>query len=716
MIKVLTIFGTRPEAIKMLPVVKELRKHPEKFICKVCVTAQHRQMLDQVLDVFNVKPDYDLNIMKENQNLNYVCSELFKKLDPILEKEKPDWILVQGDTTTVMIATLAAFHRKIKVGHIEAGLRTWDLNQPYPEEANRKVSDMLSTLHFAPTELSKNNLLKEGIKESSIFVTGNTVIDAIYEVLSKTKTQRNSIIDDLNLDPNKKLILVTVHRRENFGKPMMEICAAIKRIAKQYLSEIQIVLPIHPNPNVRKVVLPILRRVKNIKLIPALDYLSLVYLMNRSYMILTDSGGIQEEAPGLGKPVLVLRDVTERPEGIDAGVVKLVGTSFKKIVEETGRLLDDQYEYEKMAKTANPYGDGKAGERIAKNIFEYEQNLSKTTTYSLVSQKEVDYGKISIIMPTYNGISHIRESIESCLSQTYKNIELIIVDDGSIEDVKSIAESFNDGRIKYFKHCKNLGLPVALNTGFKEATGGFLTWTSDDNRYKPETLETMLSYLKKNKNADFVYTDFYLIEEDGKIRQRYYAPPPERLKHSSCIGPSFLYRRTVYEKLGGYNPDFFLAEDYDYYLRIYTNFKMARISEPLYYYRMHNNSLTEKYGEYMVERVCNEIKRKILLRSNNLERSVKGRVYAMAVRDYHFIGNMREAKKYILPALLHNPLYCFTYKDGDYKDREILSAMCDLIFGRVTTKQLRSIKKHLLSVINWPEKFRYRFICNNTWK
>lgn len=693
MVKILAIFGTRPEAIKMLPVVKEFRKYQDNCVCRVCVTAQHRQMLDQVLDIFDVIPDYDLNIMKDNQKLNYLSGEIFKKLDDVFETEKPDWVLVQGDTTTAMIATMAAFHRKIKVGHIEAGLRTWDLNQPYPEEANRKIADMLSTAHFAPTILSKQNLLKENIEESSIFVTGNTVIDALYDILAR-KLENSTIINTIGLDPNKKLILVTMHRRESFGKPMMEACAAIKRIAKQYSSDIEIVIPVHPNPNVRKIVLPIFYKVKNVKILQPLDYLSLVYLMNKSYFILTDSGGIQEEAPGLGKPVLVLRDVTERPEGIEAGVVKIVGTSFKRIVEEASLLLNNSAEYFKMARADNPYGDGKSSQRIVNIILESAGKIEISSVGNLSSQIKIDNEKISIVMPTYNGLRHIRQSIESCLNQTYKNIELIVVDDGSVEDIKSVIDTYNDNRIKYIRHGKNLGLPKALNTGFSATTGGYLTWTSDDNYYAPEALETMACYLKENNKIDFVYTDFYILNEEGKIIQKGVVPDPEVLKEYYCVGYCFLYTRKVYETIGKYDSKYFLSEDYDYFLRIYNNFKMAKISQAVYYYRVHNNSLSEKYGACMVDVVTNEVKRKNLLTNRYLESSLKGKIYATAIKHYSFVGNFTEARKYILPALLNNPIFCL--KD---KDRETISAMFNVVFGKSIMTKIRHLKQNILSSI-----------------
>jgi len=472
------------------------------------------------------------------------------------------------------------------------------------------------------------------------------------------------------------------------------------------LSEIEVVVTVHPNPNVKKIILPMFKKAKveNIKLVPALDYISLVQLMNKSYLILTDSGGIQEEAPGLGKPVLVFRNVTERPEGVDAGVVKMVGTSFKRIVEETARLLDDQTEYEKMAKAVNPYGDGKASERIAKLIYEYEQNSEKIQEEHVeIKNNEIDYEKISIVMPTYNGASHIQKSIESCLNQTYRNTELIIVDDGSIDDIKTVVDKFNDNRIKYFKHNINLGLPAALNTGFEKTTGGYLTWTSDDNFYKPDALEIMVAYLKNHSDVDFVYSDFYIVNEKEKIVENYIPALPETLKKYSCVGASFLYTRKVYEKIGGYDINYFLAEDYDHFLKIYTNFKMAKISKSLYYYRSHSNSLTEKYGDYMVSRVCNEVRLKNFSNHFKLERSLKGRNFAIAVKDYYLAENYKEARKYIAPAILNNLFYCLTYKDKN-GDREVLSAMLDLIFGIKSIKKIRFLKRKILEQLGLIKK------------
>ncbi|MGE0127981.1 MAG: non-hydrolyzing UDP-N-acetylglucosamine 2-epimerase [Blastocatellales bacterium] len=359
--KVLSIFGTRPEAIKMAPVVKQLGKHPDQFTSVVCVTAQHRQMLDQVLSLFDIRPDYDLNIMRPDQTLAQVTASALTEIDAVLRAEKPDWVLTQGDTTTAMVGALAAFYHRVSVGHVEAGLRTWDKFQPFPEEINRKIADAVCDLHFAPTEASRENLLREGVSGASIVVTGNTVIDALMDVAELDYDWEGGELS--NIPRDKRLILVTAHRRENFGDPLLEICAALKEIAVSY-PDVHLVYPVHLNPNVRNVVFERLGSVERISLLDPLEYLPLVQLMKASYLALTDSGGLQEEAPGLGKPVLVLREVTERPEGVAAGTVKLVGAKSRKIVEETARLLDDRTEYERMSRAVNPYGDGRASERI----------------------------------------------------------------------------------------------------------------------------------------------------------------------------------------------------------------------------------------------------------------------------------------------------------------------------------------------------------------
>lgn len=368
--KVLILFGTRPEAIKLAPVIKKFKSQNSKFITKICVTAQHREMLDQVLDLFEIELDYDLNIMKHNQSLSDITVDGLRKLEEILNREKPDFILVQGDTTTTFVSSLAAYYSKIKIAHIEAGLRTKDKFNPFPEEINRRLTDCLSDLYFAPTEKARENLLKEGVDESKIFVTGNTVIDALLMMVEKQKGEK--IQKDMErrflnkygiLFDNRKLILVTGHRRESFGKDFENICYGLKKIAMNN-HDVRIVYPVHLNPNVQKPVRKILTGVSNIHLIEPLDYFSFVWLMNQSYLILTDSGGLQEEAPTLGKPVLVMRKKTERPEGIEAGTAKLVGTDSEKIFLETMKLMDDEKLYQAIAKTVNPYGDGKASERI----------------------------------------------------------------------------------------------------------------------------------------------------------------------------------------------------------------------------------------------------------------------------------------------------------------------------------------------------------------
>ena len=362
--KVLCIFGTRPEAIKMAPVIKALHRHPQ-MTPLVCVTGQHREMLRQVLDIFDLTPDYDLQLMQPDQKLPALTANILTSLDAVFDDAQPDWTLVQGDTTTAMAASLAAFYRRIKVGHIEAGLRTGDRFQPFPEEINRRIADCVCDLHFAPTENSRQNLLREGVSDTSIVVTGNTVIDALLDVAEREYDWQSG---PLSLVPtDRRLILVTAHRRENFGAPLENICAALNEIAARF-PDYQLVYPVHLNPNVQRVAQSHLSRTASITLLEPLDYLPLVQLMKRAELILTDSGGLQEEAPGLGKPVLVLREVTERPEGVEAGTVRLVGTDPHRIVSETARLLTDKAEYEKMAKAVNPYGDGHASERIVQSL------------------------------------------------------------------------------------------------------------------------------------------------------------------------------------------------------------------------------------------------------------------------------------------------------------------------------------------------------------
>ncbi|MGZ0803835.1 non-hydrolyzing UDP-N-acetylglucosamine 2-epimerase [Kluyvera ascorbata] len=364
--KVLTVFGTRPEAIKMAPLVHALAKDPH-FEAKVCVTAQHREMLDQVLNLFSIVPDYDLNIMSPGQGLTEITCRILQGLKPVLESFKPDVVLVHGDTTTTAAASLAAFYQRIPVGHVEAGLRTGDLYSPWPEEANRTLTGHLAMYHFAPTENSRQNLLRENLSDKRIFVTGNTVIDALFWVRDRVMNDE-ALNTDLSLrfpflNTGKKMILVTGHRRESFGQGFEKICHALAEIAASN-PDVQIVYPVHLNPNVSEPVNRILGHVDNVMLIEPQEYLPFVWLMNHAWLILTDSGGIQEEAPSLGKPVLVMRETTERPEAIDAGTVRLVGTDSQRIVNEVTRLLRDEEEYQRMSRAHNPYGDGRACERI----------------------------------------------------------------------------------------------------------------------------------------------------------------------------------------------------------------------------------------------------------------------------------------------------------------------------------------------------------------
>ena len=368
--KILIVFGTRPEAIKMAPLVKEFQKNQDHFETKVCVTAQHREMHDQVLDLFQITPDYDLNIMKPGQDLYDVTSNILLKIKPVLESFKPDVVLVHGDTATTFATSLAAYYQKIKIGHVEAGLRTGDLYSPWPEEGNRRLTGVLTDYHFSPTCTSKNNLLNEGVSESSVFVTGNTVIDALQLIVNRIKNDKslrlkieNTIFQSGFQELNSKFILVTGHRRENFGQGFLNICGALKVLARNN-PDINILYPVHLNPNVRNPVNDILSNVGNIKLVEPFQYEEFVYLMSESYLILTDSGGIQEEAPSLGKPVLVMRDTTERPEAVEAGTVKLVGSDQDNIIKEVQKLLNDNSEYQKMSKSHNPYGDGNASEKI----------------------------------------------------------------------------------------------------------------------------------------------------------------------------------------------------------------------------------------------------------------------------------------------------------------------------------------------------------------
>ena len=381
--KLLLVFGTRPEAIKMCPLVKEFQKHPEFFDTKVCVTGQHREMLDQVLNIFDIKPDFDLNIMKAGQDLYDVTSRVLLGMRDILAQEKPDVVFVHGDTTTSTATALAAFYQQIPVAHIEAGLRTYNIYSPWPEEINRQITGRIATYNFSPTPLSKRNLLQENVKEEKIWVTGNTVIDALYSVVDKIKSDEslsNTITNKLaeagydisRLSSGKKMVLITGHRRENFGDGFIRMVSAMKDLSEKY-PDVDFVYPMHLNPNVRKPIHEVfgedLSR-PNFFFIEPLEYLEFVLMMDRSYLVLTDSGGIQEEAPGLGKPVLVMRDTTERPEALDAGTVKLVGTNYDLIMNEVSRLIEDSAYYDQMSKAVNPYGDGLACQRIVQTMKE----------------------------------------------------------------------------------------------------------------------------------------------------------------------------------------------------------------------------------------------------------------------------------------------------------------------------------------------------------
>lgn len=380
--RVMLVFGTRPEAIKMAPLVQEFRKHPDQYETLVCVTGQHREMLDQVLNIFGIVPNYDLNIMKPGQDLYDVTARILSGMRDILTRTQPDVLLVHGDTTTSMAVALAAFYQQIPVGHVEAGLRTHNIYSPWPEEMNRQITGRIATYHFSPTPLSRENLLREGIDKSRILVTGNTVIDALYAVVNKIKDDvplQLSLGKELKAagydagrlvtEEGRRLVLITGHRRENFGDGFLHICRAIKTLSEKY-PDVDFVYPMHLNPNVRKPIKEVFgeNRQSNLFFIEPLEYLSFVYLMEKSHIVLTDSGGIQEEAPGLGKPVLVMRNTTERPEALEAGTVKLVGTDYDKIVSEVSSLLDDAQYYEKMSQAVNPYGDGKACERIVNSF------------------------------------------------------------------------------------------------------------------------------------------------------------------------------------------------------------------------------------------------------------------------------------------------------------------------------------------------------------
>lgn len=378
--KVMVVFGTRPEAIKMAPLVKGLQARSDALETVVCVTAQHREMLDQVLKLFEIVPEHDLNIMKPGQDLFDITGNILNGLKPVLQQEKPGLVLVHGDTTTTLAASLAAYYARVPVGHVEAGLRTGNKLAPYPEEMNRRLTGAIADLHYAPTGVAQANLLREGVAPASIHVTGNTVIDALLAVVHKLRNdgQAQQMLRErfAFLDPARRLILVTGHRRENFGEGFQNICHALADIAARH-DNVEILYPVHLNPNVRQPVAEILaaRRLDNVHLVEPVDYLPFVHLMDRAHLIITDSGGVQEEAPSLGKPVLVMRDTTERPEAVEAGTVRLVGTSREKIVGETHRLLTDESEYARMSKAHNPYGDGKAVQRIVESILNMQAKL-----------------------------------------------------------------------------------------------------------------------------------------------------------------------------------------------------------------------------------------------------------------------------------------------------------------------------------------------------
>ena len=373
-IKVMAVFGTRPEAIKMAPIVMEMKKYPDKIIPVVAVTAQHREMLDQVLNLFQIVPDYDLDIMAAGQTLFDITSKAMLGLDKVLAKEKPDIVLVHGDTTTTFAGALAAYYHQKAVGHVEAGLRTHNKYSPFPEEMNRKLTGSIADLHFAPTSTSEQNLLAESVKAEGIFVTGNTVIDALHHTVREEFSFTDDLLQKIDFD-NKRIILVTTHRRENLGEPMRHVYEALRQITEEF-EDVEIVFPVHKNPKVREVVQEELGGLEKVHLIDPLDYEPFANLMHKAHLILTDSGGVQEEAPALGKPVLVLRDTTERPEAVSAGTVKLIGTDKNRVYEETKLLLSDEKEYSRMAESCNPYGDGKASERILQAIL-YHYGLSE---------------------------------------------------------------------------------------------------------------------------------------------------------------------------------------------------------------------------------------------------------------------------------------------------------------------------------------------------
>ena len=371
-IKIAIIFGTRPETIKMFPIISEIKKYSHLIDCRIIVSGQHREMLDQMLEIFQINSDYDLNIMEQGQSLSNITKNSLLGIEKILKKERPSMVLVQGDTTTTFAGALAAFYQKIKIGHIEAGLRTNNKYYPFPEEINRHLTSVLVDLHFAPTKQSSKNLLSEGVKREDIFISGNTVIDSLFLMIKENYIFREPLLKDKKIF-EKKIILVTMHRRENWGEPLMKTCRAINKIIDGY-PDVSVIFPLHKNPEIRRNVKGILQNKKDILLLDTLDYDDMINLMSKSYIILTDSGGIQEEGPSLGKPVLVLRDETERPEAVKAGVVKLIGTNEERICSEVDLLLNSREKYMEMSKSINPYGDGKASERIVKKIL-YNFNL-----------------------------------------------------------------------------------------------------------------------------------------------------------------------------------------------------------------------------------------------------------------------------------------------------------------------------------------------------
>ncbi len=382
-LNVLAIFGTRPEAIKMAPLVKELERHPDQIRCSVAVTAQHREMLDQVLELFRITPAYDLNIMLPNQTLYEITTRALTGLGEILDEAAPDIVLVHGDTTTTFVAGLAAFYRQIKVGHVEAGLRTGNKYSPFPEEMNRRLTGAIADIHFAPTVTAKSNLLKEGVNPESILVTGNTVIDALLATVKDSYAFNNPVLDAIDYTKSRVLV-VTTHRRENLGEPMRNVYGALRAVVEKH-SDVEVVFPVHKNPKIRQIVESVLGGLPRVHLIDPLEYAPMVNLMNKAYLVLTDSGGLQEEAPSLGKPVLVLRDTTERPEAIDAGTVQMVGTNRDAIFNACQTLLEDRTQYDKMANAVNPYGDGKACARIAAGL-KYFCNLGGSKPREFITQ------------------------------------------------------------------------------------------------------------------------------------------------------------------------------------------------------------------------------------------------------------------------------------------------------------------------------------------